>query len=70
MKEISLCFTCPAAEFARWDQEFHRWLQTLAFAQAPRGEPKLSDRLWTPILSGVVVGIVLLLLYKHTRRRG
>jgi hypothetical protein len=69
-QEITLCFTCPAPEFARWDQEFHRWLQTLAFAHAARGEQKLSDRLWTPILGGAVVGLVLLLLYKHTRRRG
>ena len=69
-REVSLCFTCPAAEFARWHPEFHRWLQTLAFAHAARGEPKLSDRLWTPILGGAVVGLVLLLLYKHTQRRG
>jgi hypothetical protein len=69
-QEVTLCFTCPAPEFAQWDQEFHRWLQTLAFAHAARGEQKLSDRLWTPILGGAVVGLVLLLLYKHTRRRG
>jgi len=69
-QEITLSFTCPVAEFARWDPEFHRCLQTLAFAHAARGEQKLSDRLWTPILGGAVVGLVLLLLYKHTRRRG
>ncbi|HZN41456.1 MAG TPA: hypothetical protein VFD82_21800 [Planctomycetota bacterium] len=70
VQEVTLSFTCPVAEYARWDPEFHRWLQTLAFAHAARGEQKLSDRLWTPILSGAVVGLVLLLLYKHTRRRG
>jgi hypothetical protein len=69
-QEVILCFTCHAPEFARWDQEFHRWLQTLSFAHAARGEPKLSDRLWTPILGGALVGLVLLLLYKHTRSRG
>ena len=69
-QEVSLSFTCAAPEFARWDQEFHRWLQTLAFAHAARGEQKLSDRLWGPILGGAVVSLVLLLLYKHTRRRG
>jgi hypothetical protein len=69
-QEVILCFTCHAPEFARWDQEFHRWLQTLSFAHAARGEPKLSDRLWTPILGGALVGLLLLLLYKHTHRRG
>ena len=69
-QEVSLCFTCPFAEFVRWEPEFRRWLQTLSFAHAARGEQKLSDRLWTPIIGGAVVGLVLLLLYKHTRRRG
>ena len=68
-RQFSLSFTCRAGEFARHEPAFRRWLGTLSFARAARGEQKVSDRLWTPILTGAAVSLVLLLLYKHTRRR-
>lgn len=68
-QQFSLSFTCRAADFATHEADFRRWLTTLGFARQARGEPKLKDRLWTPILTGAAVTIVLLLLYKHTHRR-
>ena len=50
-QEVILCFTCHAPEFARWDQEFHRWLQTLS-TQRPR-QAEVSDRS-DPILAELV----------------
>jgi hypothetical protein len=69
-QQITLSFACPAEDYARWQPEFERWLATLAFARAARGEQTLSDRLWTPLITGAAVGLILLLLYKHTRRAG
>jgi hypothetical protein len=68
-RQITLSFTCHAGEFGRWEPEFRRWLQTLTFARQARGEQKLSDRLWTPVITGALVGLVLVVLYKHTHRR-
>ncbi len=68
-RQITLAFTCPAADFSRWEPEFRRWLATLVFARAARGEQKLSDRLLGPMVTGAIVTIVLVLLYKHTRSR-
>lgn len=68
-REYSLSFTCRKGEFDRHEPEFRRWLGTLNFARPPHGEQKVSDRLWTPIFTGAAVSLVLLLLYKHTRRR-
>jgi hypothetical protein len=68
-RQISLAFTCPAADFATREPEFRRWLETLEFAMPPRGQQTLSDKLWTPIIAGAVVGVVLLLLYRYSRRR-
>ena len=67
-QQITLSFTCADRDYARWQPEFERWLGTLTFARAAKGEAKVSDRLWTPILTGAAVGLILLLLYKHTRR--
>lgn len=66
-QQFSLSFTCQPPDFAAREPEFRRWLATLQFARAARGEPKLSDRLWTPILTGAAVALVLMLLYRHTR---
>lgn len=68
-QQITFAFTCWADEFDRWEPTFLQWLQTATFARPARAKQKLSDRLWTPILTGAVVGIVLLALYKHTHRR-
>jgi len=68
-QQFSLSFTCSATDFARFEPEFRRWLATLTFARPARGEAKLADRLWTPLLTGLLVSAVLLVLYKHTRGR-
>lgn len=68
-QQFTLSFVSSADEFARWEPEFERWLATAVFARASRGEQKLSDRLWTPLIAGAVVGIVLLVLYKHSKSR-
>ena len=68
-QQFSLSFTCPGPDFERSEPEFRRWLATLAFARAARGEQTLGDRLWTPLLAGGMVTLVLLVLYKYTRRR-
>lgn len=68
-QQIMLSFSCAPERFAQWQPEFRRWLDTLTFARV-RDEPAtLADRLWTPILVGGAVGLVLLLLYRHTRAR-
>lgn len=67
-RQVSLSLTCRADLFDRWQPEFRRWLQTLRFARPAQGQPGLSDRLWTPLLTGAVVTVLLLVLYKHTRR--
>ena len=66
-QQVLLSFGCPEDQFARWQPEFERWLETLTFARKPEEPATLTDRLWTPILVGGAVGLVLLLLYKHTR---
>ena len=67
--QITLSFTCSPELFAELQPEFRRWLATLTFARVRKGQASLGDRLWTPILVGGAVAIVLLLLYKHTRAR-
>ncbi|MCA8953893.1 MAG: hypothetical protein KDE27_30565 [Planctomycetes bacterium] len=67
-REITLSFCAWADEFETWRNEFEHAMATLTFARPARGEAKLSDRLWTPLLTGGLVGLVLLGLYKHTRR--
>ncbi len=68
-QQLTLSFTCWAEDFARWQPEFRRWLGSLTFARAARGTPQLSDRLWTPLIAGAVVGLVLVLLRRHLRPR-
>ncbi|MGK0201280.1 MAG: hypothetical protein ACI9S9_000338 [Planctomycetota bacterium] len=66
-QQLIFSFGCPEDQFARWQPEFRHWLDTLTFARAPEPQATLTDRLWTPLLVGGAVGLVLLLLYKHTR---
>lgn len=65
---VTLCFSAWAEDFDRWRPEFDRWLATLTFARPARGQQKLSDRLWTPLLTGGLVALVLIGLYRHNRR--
>ncbi|MBP8299288.1 MAG: hypothetical protein KA020_02900 [Planctomycetes bacterium] len=67
-QQITLSFTTWAEEFDRWEPRFRTWLQTAAFARPPKEGQKLSDRLWTPLITGGVVAILLIALYKHTHR--
>ena len=67
-QQITLALTCWAEDFARHEPQFRQWLQTATFARPPRAEQKLSDRLWTPLLTGAVVSVILFALYKHSRR--
>lgn len=66
-QQFTLSLTSWADEYDRLAPEFQRWLQTLAFARPSRGEQKLSDRMWTPLLTGALVSLILFVLYKHTR---
>ncbi|MCA8976131.1 MAG: hypothetical protein KDC98_15525 [Planctomycetes bacterium] len=67
-RQVTLSLCAWDEDFARWQPEFERWLSTLTFSRPSRGEQTLSDRLWTPLLTGGIVGLVLLALYKHSRR--
>lgn len=70
-QQITLCFTCPPDRFAAQEAEFRRWLATLTFARTSRGPVTLTDRLWTPLIGGGVVALLMLVLYKMSRpRRG
>ena len=68
-QQIVLSFTCPEEQFAQWQPEFRSWLASLTFARPAQDPATLADRLWTPMLVGAGVGLVLLLLYKHTRAK-
>jgi hypothetical protein len=67
--QIALSLVTTPDRFARWQPEFRRWIDTLVFAQVRREQSTLTDRLWTPLIVGGLVGLVLLVLYKHTRGR-
>ena len=68
-RTVSFSFRCWAEEFEARVEEFRRLAATLTVARKPRGEVTLSDRLWTPLVTGGLVGIVLIVLYRKTRRR-
>lgn len=68
-RQITLQFCCAPEDFPAQQPTFRTWLASLTFARVPKGQQSLGDRLWTPLLTGGVVAIVLLLLYKHTARR-
>lgn len=68
-RQLSLSFTCPPERFEAELPAFRKALATLTFARAAKAQASLGDRLWTPLLTGGGVALVLLLLYKHTRGR-
>lgn len=68
-RQITLQFCCAPDEFPATEPTFRTWLASLTFARVSKGQQSLSDRLWTPLLTGGAVAVVLLLLYKHTRSR-
>lgn len=67
-QQITLSFTTWAGDFEHWEPQFREWLQTAVFARPPKEGQKLSDRLWTPLITGGVVAVLLIALYKHTHR--
>lgn len=67
-RELTLCFACWEDEWAAREPELRRRIDTLSFARPARGEVTLSDRLWTPVLFGAGIGLVLVVLYKRNRR--
>ena len=70
-QQFTLCFSCAPDRFAELEPEFRRWLATLTFAMTSRGPVTLTDRLWTPLVGGGAVAVLLLVLYKMSRpRRG
>jgi hypothetical protein len=68
-RQLTLSFCCAPEQFGAWEGRFRAWLATLTFARITKAQASLGDRLWTPLVTGGVVGLVLLLLYRHTRRR-
>jgi hypothetical protein len=68
-QQITLSFAATPGDFARWRPEFERWLETLTFARVAEPAQSLGERLWTPFLVGGIVGLILVLLYRHTRAR-
>jgi hypothetical protein len=68
-QQLTLSFVARPEQFAERLPEFRRWLATVTLASTPQEQPTVSDRLWTPLVTGAVVGVLLLLLYKHTRGR-
>lgn len=67
-RQVSLAFTTAAANWERDLPEFRKMLATLTFARRAKGGQTLSDRLWTPLLVGGLVGLVLVVLYRWNRR--
>lgn len=67
-QQVTLAFTCWADELDRHEAAFRAALRTLAFARPPRTAQQPSDRLWTPLVTGALVGVVLIVLYRRMRR--
>lgn len=68
-RTVSFSFRCWADEFDQKVATFRSMAATLSVARKPRGEVTLSDRLWTPLITGGIVGVILLVLYRRMRRR-
>lgn len=71
-QQITLSFTTAPDEFGRWQPAFREWLRTLTFARVAdeqAQEDSILDRIGRPILIGAIVGLILALLYRHTRAR-
>ncbi len=70
-QQITLVWCSRPEDFSAAAPGFLRSLASLKFARPPRAQQSLGDRLWTPLVTGGLVALVLLVLYKHTRgRRG
>ncbi len=67
-RQLTLAFTCWAEDVVPMLPRFQQMLETLSLARRARGETKLTDRLWTPLITGGLVGLVFILLYRHTHR--
>lgn len=67
-RTVSFSFRCWADEFDHRVASFRSMAETLTVARKPRGEVTLSDRLWTPLITGGIVGAILLVLYRRMRR--
>lgn len=68
-QQITLAFTTTPAAFERWEPDFRSWLSTLTFARVAEEPVTVAQRLWTPLMMGGVVGLILIVLYRHTRAR-
>jgi hypothetical protein len=68
-RQVALGFRAWEEDFDKALPEMRRRAQSLAFALRPKGQPGLSDRLWTPIVTGLLVGALFLWLYHRNRRR-
>ena len=66
--QLTLSFTCFARDFARHEASLRAMVGSLGFARRAKGEAKPADQLWTPIVVGAVVGLVLVFLYRSRRR--
>ena len=67
-RQISLSFTCLDRDFAEHEPLFRQMVDSLTFSRKPRGEPSLEQRLWPPLVTGAIVGLALLLLYRRSKR--
>jgi len=67
-RQISLSFTSWSRDFTDHEPEFRHMIASLTFSRRPRGEPSLGQRLWPPLVTGAIVGLALVLLYRRTRR--
>jgi len=67
-REVTLCLATRDDAFEKKRSELIARANTLSLARRSRGETKLSDRLWTPLAAGAVVGILFLILYRRSRR--
>lgn len=67
-RQLTLAFTSLAPAFDERLPTFRMMVGSLTFARPSRGEQTLGDRLWTPLVTGAVVGLVLVILYRWKRR--
>lgn len=67
-REVTLCLMARDDAFDSKRSELLARANTVSLARRSRGETKLSDRLWTPLAAGAVVGILFLILYRRSRR--
>lgn len=68
-RQLSLAFTCWRDDFPAWEERFRAMIASATFARPARGEQTIGDRLWSPLVTGAAVGLVLLVLYRHSRQR-